>query len=158
MNPAISNSPPISSYILAFLTAFSSLSFISVDDQIAIKVFISSVIHCWMDFVCMFLPFSLIIFVDGGKKMAVQQGRTRRHRFLFLAQHKVGAELETFFLEPEPGLFVWKTEELVWELEPAQNQHRPGFGGKGVLAVLGVTSYKVTDYSKDTTTLHSKYW
>ena len=40
--------------------------------------------------------------------------------------------LRTCFLEPEPAFFVWKTEELVPELEPAQNQHRPGFGGKGV--------------------------
>ena len=47
------------------------------------------------------------------------------------------------------SFFCVETEELVPKLEPAQNQHRPGFGGKGVLAVLGVTSYKVTDYSND---------
>ena len=61
--------------------------------------------------------------VSGGVASPITSGRTQRHRFLY----KVGAELE-----PEPGLFVWKTEELVRELEPAQNQHRPGFGGKGV--------------------------
>ena len=109
MNPAISNSPPISSYILAFLTASPSLSCISVDDQIAINVFISSVIYCWMDFSFMFSPFSLILLVDGGKKMAAEisvsgvvappitSGRTRRHRFLFLAHLKAGADLVPVF-------------------------------------------------------------
>lgn len=58
--------------------------------------------------------------VSGGVAPPITSGRTRRHRFLFLAQHKVGAELEPVFLEPEPGLFVWKTEELVRELEPAR--------------------------------------
>ena len=74
LNPVISNSPRISSYILAFLTAFSILSCISVDDQIAIKVFISSVDHCWMYFSFVFSSFSLIILVDGWKKMAVAGG------------------------------------------------------------------------------------
>ena len=72
------------------------------------------------------------ISISGGVAPSITSGRTRRHRFLFLAHLKVGADLEPVFLEPEPGLFVWKTEELVPELEPAQNQHRPGFGGKGV--------------------------
>ena len=105
--PRLSNSPPISSYILAFLTASPSLSCISV--QIAINVFISSVIHCWMHFSFMFSPFSLILLVDGGKKMAAKisvsgvvappiiSGRTRRHRFLFLAHLKAGADLVPVF-------------------------------------------------------------
>src|SRR4029434_6228520 len=106
LNPAISNCPPISSYILAFLTASPSLSCISVDDKIVINVFISSVIHCWMDFSFMFSPFSLILLVDGGKKWRreisvsgvvappIISGRTRRHRFLFLAHLKAGADFE----------------------------------------------------------------
>src|SRR4029434_10623816 len=109
LNPAISNSPPISSYSLAFLTASPSLSCISLDDKIAINVFISSVIHCWMDLSFMFSPFSLILLVDGGKKMAakisvsggvappITSVRTRRHRFLFLAHLKGGADLEPVF-------------------------------------------------------------
>ena len=70
--------------------------------------------------------------VSGVVAPPITSGRTRRHRFLFLAHLKAGADFEPVFLEPEPAFFVWKTEELVPELEPARNQHRPSFGGKGI--------------------------